>query len=229
MQTKFQPAASLAGISIILSILLSACGASTPSPTQDVSVYYTQAAATIAVGLTQTVQSQPSATLPAPTATDTATPEPSATTVQSGVPVLQTATNVPVPGAPVLPTATAVPVDPAAAHGCFNASFVADIPIWYAPAYTPGARFTKTWRVKNTGTCDWPRGFQIMFVSGDRFGTDTTVINQKVSAGSLADISGWSPAIGCWQPISANPSGRFSRSPLPCRAAWAAPSPQVAV
>ena len=185
----FSPAAIIAS----LAILLSACGpAATPSPTTDVSIFYTQAASTIAVGLTQTVAAQPSATLPAPTTAITDTPQPSDTPVQitnPGLTPAPTATNPPAPAGPSYPSSTPVPVDPGAAFGCYNASFVANIPPWFAPTFSPGQHFTKTWRVKNTGSCDWPRGFLIVFGSGNRFGADTTTIDQKVPTGSTADIT----------------------------------------
>ena len=189
MKTMYQTFANLSAITISLAILLSACGSpATPAPTPDVSIFYTQAASTIAVGQTQTVEAQPSATLPPPTATLTATPQPSDTPVQSTIPPV-TVTNMPAPSGPSLPTSTAVPVDPGMAFGCYNASFVADVPAWYAPSFSAGQHFNKTWRVKNTGSCDWPRGFLIMFGSGNRFGADTVAIDQKVPAGSTADIT----------------------------------------
>jgi hypothetical protein len=182
---------TLAALTVILTILLSACGsAATPNPTTDPGVFYTQAAATIALGLTQTVEAMPSATL-----LPTATPEPSATLVEPTATINPADTLAPTPQptapAPVSTStgATLVPVNPATASGCFNATFVSDVTIQYAPTFSPGQRFTKTWRVKNTGTCDWPRGVKIVFASGDRFGADTTNLNQKVLVGSTADIS----------------------------------------
>jgi hypothetical protein len=183
---------TLTALAVVLTILLSACGsAATPNPTTDPSVFYTQAAATIALGLTQTVQAMPSATQPPATAT----PEPSATPAEATATVnpADTLAPTPPPTAPA-PVSTAsgptlAPVNPATARGCFNATFVSDVTIQYAPTFNPGETFTKTWRVKNTGTCDWPRGVKIVFASGDRFGADTTNLDQKVPVGSTTDIS----------------------------------------
>jgi hypothetical protein len=95
----------------------------------------------------------------------------------------------PVPVYPTAPLQAIPTVDPATARGCYNATFLADVTILYAPQFKPGDKFTKTWRVKNTGSCDWPRGFTIAFASGDHFGADTTTINQKVLTGQVAEIS----------------------------------------
>lgn len=166
---------------ILIIYLMSGCGTSaTPNPTQDPSIFYTQAAATIAMGLTQTSQALPSPTLPLPTST----PKPRATFTEISVSVTPYVIPTPIPLTP-----SPIPVDPATARGCLNAAFISDVTLKFADNFNPGDKFTKTWRVKNTGTCDWPRGFQLLFVSGDRFGADTAAIDQKVMAGGTADIS----------------------------------------
>jgi hypothetical protein len=183
MNTTSKRTTLLTSLTVILAVSLSACGPSaTPAPTADVNVIYTQAAATIVSGITQTAAAMPTST-PVP---PTSTPEPSATPTEAplaAVTPTQAAAN------PAASSPTPVPVDPATAFGCYNAAFMAHVTIPYAPPFDPGKRFTKTWRVKNTGTCDWPRGFKITFVSGDRFGADTTEINQKVLAGAVTEIS----------------------------------------
>ncbi len=174
---------TLTALTVTLLLFISACGAAVPpSPTMDVNVFYTQAAATIAMGMTQTSQAMPSAT-PQPTAT----PKPSATP-NLELTLLAAPTN-PIPTIPVFNSPTPIPIDPATAHGCYNATFIADLNLRYASPFNPGDKFTKTWRVRNTGTCDWPRGFQLIYISGDRFGADSTTLGQKVLAGGTADIS----------------------------------------
>lgn len=175
---KFVPA--LAGLVAITALILSACGSlATPTPTQDVSVFYTQAASTIVADLTQTAIAMPSAT---PSASPTASP--SATPTQ----IVTPETPVP-PTQQVYPSATPLADNPDTAFGCYNAAYIADVTIRYSPNFKPGDHFTKTWRVRNTGSCDWPRGFKIAYVSGDHFGADTSFIDQKVLTGAYADIS----------------------------------------
>lgn len=183
MKSNFYDKPTLAVLAVILTLILGACSSlGTPTPTADVSIFYTQAASTIAADLTSTALAMPSDTptaspTPIPTATPTLIPTP-------GTPATPAA-----PAQPAAPLPTQVPVNPATAFGCYNASYVSDVTIQYAPQFKPGDHFTKTWRVKNTGSCDWPRGFKIAFLSGDRFGADTTVIDQKVITGATADIS----------------------------------------
>ena len=65
-----KPVFVFTSLTVILAVFLSSCGAAnTPAPTADASVFYTQAAATIMVGLTQTSAAQPSATLVPPSST----------------------------------------------------------------------------------------------------------------------------------------------------------------
>jgi hypothetical protein len=174
----------LASLACSAAILLSACGpTSTPAPTADINAIYTQAAATIMVGLTQTSAAMPSAT-PTVTPTSTASPSPTLPPIQE----LMTATQ-PVPVIPTSQLPASPTVDPATARGCYNATFLADVTILYTPNFKPGDKFTKTWRVKNTGSCDWPRSFKIAFASGDNFGADTTTLSQKVLAGEVTEIS----------------------------------------
>jgi hypothetical protein len=183
MKTTSKWKISLTSLAVILAVFLSACGPSvTPAPTADVNAIYTEAAATIVGGITQTAEAMPTSTPEPPTAT----PEPSATSTEVS---LADITPTQAPANAGASTATPVPVDPATAFGCYNAAFMAHVTLPYAPPFSPGDRFTKTWRVKNTGSCDWPRGFKIMFISGDRFGADTIEIGQKVTAGSVTEIS----------------------------------------
>lgn len=183
MKTNSKLISTLTGLIVALTIFLSACSPATaPAPTTDVNAVSTQAAMTVVAGLTQTAEAMPSPTMvPTATISFTSTPDVAATaTIAPTMPPVAT-----LPGSSPSP----VPVNPATAFGCYNAAYMADVTILYAPAFNPGDKFTKTWRVKNSGSCDWPRGFQIMFVGGDRFGADTTTINQKVKAGDAVEIS----------------------------------------
>jgi hypothetical protein len=66
-----------------------------------------------------------------------------------------------------LPTATEIP--------CDRAAFVTDVTVPDGSDYSPGDVFTKTWRLKNTGTCAWTSGYDLVFVSGDQMGAPAAV------------------------------------------------------
>ncbi len=66
-----------------------------------------------------------------------------------------------------LPTATEIP--------CDRAVFVTDVTVPDGSDYSPGDVFTKTWRLKNTGTCAWTSGYDLVFVSGDQMGAPAAV------------------------------------------------------
>ena len=159
----------------ISALALSACDFSSgsPTPTQPaLEAVYTSAAETVVAQLNATSSAQPSATLtPSPTGTGTAT------ATLAAAPATQTK-------APVLPSGSG-----SGAVGCYNASYVADVTIMDGTNIAPNTTFTKTWKLKNTGTCEWTAGFKINFVSGDAMSGAATNINQTVAVGASADIS----------------------------------------
>jgi len=169
-------------ISAVFMVALSACGSpEAPAPTLDVNEIVQQVAATLQMGYTQTAQAMP---------TSTSTPEPTETPLPSATlePLLISTATV-VPTSTALASLTALPINPATANGCYNAWLIADVTIPAGTAFKPGASFTKTWRLINTGTCEWIGDFKITYVGGNLFGSDTTKIRQRVGVGGTADIS----------------------------------------
>jgi hypothetical protein len=53
----------------------------------------------------------------------------------------------------------------------------------------PGQSFTKTWKVKNSGSCAWDAGFKFAFTGGDNMGGQTYTVPSSVAAGAVTDIS----------------------------------------
>ena len=163
------------GLQILMmgAVLLSACGAQAPDLTPAVTVnpddIRTQAVGTFAADLTLTAAAAPSNT-PAATITPLATFTPAATSTGG---VVFGATQ-PVVGA----TAS-----------CYGLAFVSDVTI---PDNTPvnaGQTFTKTWKVKNAGTCAWDAGFKFAFTGGEAMGGTTYTLPSAVAAGAVTDIS----------------------------------------
>jgi hypothetical protein len=53
----------------------------------------------------------------------------------------------------------------------------------------PGQTFTKTWLVKNSGSCTWAVGFKFAFTSGEAMGGTTLVLDKAVSPGVEIELS----------------------------------------
>merc|ERR1719178_370484 len=64
-----------------------------------------------------------------------------------------------------------------------SARFVSDVSIFDGTQMAPSTKFTKIWRLKNTGEVPWPPGTQIMFVGGDQMSASLTVPLARQAAG----------------------------------------------
>jgi hypothetical protein len=53
----------------------------------------------------------------------------------------------------------------------------------------PGTAFTKTWRVRNTGTAPWGPGTTLVFSKGNQMGAPNSVAVPEVQPGETVDIS----------------------------------------
>ena len=160
---------------------ISACASpEPPAPTLDVNEIVQQVAATLEMGYTQTAQAIPTATN---------TPEPTITPVPSATSEPLTIATPTLTFTPTLSGPTPLPINPATANGCYNAALVADVTVPVGTSFKAGDSFKKTWRLINTGTCDWTGEFKITYAGGDLFGSDTTKIRQRVGVGGIADIS----------------------------------------
>jgi hypothetical protein len=105
----------------------------------------------------------------------TQTPPPPTPTV---APVTQTAA----------PTVTSVPAT--AASYCDWVAFVKDVTVPDGTTFAPGETFTKTWRLKNRGTCTWTPDYMLVFNNGAQMGGTTAVrLPAYVAPGQTIDIS----------------------------------------
>jgi hypothetical protein len=152
-------------VAAVGSLALSACGGSAAIGTPTAAAIETSAVGTFAAGLTQTFLSLPTVT---PTATPTFTPT---TTATSSTPLATMTGAV---------TATS---------SCYGLTLVSDVTIPDNTAMNPGQTFTKTWQVKNTGTCNWDAGFKFVFISGDSMGGIPLVLVTPVSPGAQMEVS----------------------------------------
>jgi hypothetical protein len=145
-------------------LLLSACNL--PSSSQqgagDEGLIFTQAAQTI------TAAAEVSQT-PTVSEIGTFTPIPTDTALAATQPATATGTSIP----------------------CNFASFVSDVTIPDNTSITVNQGFTKTWRLKNVGSCTWTSGYQLVFDSGDQMGGPASqqLTNGSVAPGQTIDVS----------------------------------------
>ncbi len=75
--------------------------------------------------------------------------------------------TLPVQVATPVPTATSTPTAVPTVAACTNmAKFISDVTVPDNTIVEPGETFTKTWRLKNTGTCTWDSSYLVSYVSG---------------------------------------------------------------
>ncbi len=153
---------------LIIIFLLAACNLPSNAPaTEEPNAVFTAAALTV-----QAMSTTSSSTQVVPFNTPTL-PAPQPTNTPISFPTL------------ALPTATVV-VPPTAA--CDLAQFVKDVSIPDGTVFLPGATFTKTWRLKNAGTCTWS-GYSLVFDTGDVMGGTSPTPIGTVSPGQEVDLS----------------------------------------
>ena len=82
---------------------------------------------------------------------------------------------------PQEPTQTALP--------CNKAKFVAEN-ISDNKQYDPGDTFTKTWTMRNDGSCTWDKTYRVVFNEGDRMNGETSFyLDREVKPGETIDLS----------------------------------------
>ncbi len=116
-----------------------------------------------------------------PTPTPTATPLP---------PVLLPAIEPPTATPEPTPAVTPAPAE-AENNACiYRVIFVKDVTVPDNARINPGARFTKTWRLKNGGSCVWPEDVALVFAGGEQMnGPDSQPLGATVKPGKSVDVS----------------------------------------
>ena len=177
----------LAVVSVLVVLLLSACNLpSAGGPTQDTSgLIHTIAAQTVEVQLTLDAASsgQDSQTGDSQGGTgDQQDSSLTATLTETSTPVntqSPPSTNTPAS----TPSITPVP--------CDYITWGKDVTIPDKTELVPGETFTKTWRLKNTGSCTWTSGYSLAFQSGESMGAPENVqlTTGTVTPGQEVDVS----------------------------------------
>ena len=151
----------------VFALVLSACGSKSTEPTptpMDAQAVAGTAIANFVMAMTQTAFAQP-------TATFTPTPPPTNTLAVTFAPL---GTGSPA----VQPTST-----------CDVSVYVDDVTVKDGTLMAPGQVFTKTWLLKNTGTCTWTPTYKIAFGFGVQMGGVSTPIGKTVKPGEQVQVS----------------------------------------
>jgi len=100
-------------------------------------------------------------------------------------PIVITATSLAEASPTTAPTETTGPT------GCIDsAKFLADVTIPDGTVFKAPTTFTKTWRLQNTGTCDWDSTYTLKFVGGDKLeGPEAVALSGAVGPGEAVEIS----------------------------------------
>ncbi len=150
----------LLGPIAIIAILVSGCNLQFAP--SDTAAIQTGAALTVEAALTAA----------APTATLTPAPFPTVPTATSTVPA--------VPSAPAATATTA----------CDAAAFVTDVTYPDGTEVNAGDAFTKTWRMKNVGSCSWTPSYAVVFTGGAAMGGPAAQsLTGNVDPGQTVDLS----------------------------------------
>jgi hypothetical protein len=186
----------LISIIVLIVLILAACE-ETGTPTDSPAVMMTSAVGSMVASFfsTQTAMATPPAPAqvrPGP-ATSTFLPTPtfiiSTPTFATFTPAYYSAT--PTKGT-VTPTGTlqTTTPDPASlAVGCNNLAFVRDVTVPSGTVMARGQMFRKTWKVQNTGTCDWAFNYILVHTGGDLLSGETGRTQKRVPVWSWAEVS----------------------------------------
>ena len=116
-----------------------------------------------------------------PTPTPTPTPIP---------PVLLPAIDPPTPTPGVAPQETSVAAEDGSGPCTNRIKFIEDVTVPDKMKIDPNARFTKTWRLQNAGTCTWTDDYALVFARGEQMGgPDRQPLGMTVKPGKTVDIS----------------------------------------
>jgi len=172
-------------LAAVVMLLLSACGGGNTAEEeeQDPNAAITQVVETAMAALTQTAAVQSPTPSVTPTVLPTNTPIP---TMQPS-PTVSTLVGLPTTtsGSPsfVQPTGQT--------SSCDIGSFVKDVTIPDGTTVAAGQTFTKTWEIKNNGTCTWDKNYKIVFYGGTQMAKETmyAFTDKDIEPGQNVQIS----------------------------------------
>lgn len=167
---------SLALSALVPVLLLSACGAGGTATANGAAASYTAAAKTV-------FAAQTAAAISTPSSMPTLSPLPQISPILTRT---------------ITPTSRVANTVPPVTSSCDNSAYVSDVTIPDGTVIAPGGGFTKTWSIRNAGTCDWSTSYALAFLSGSAMDGSTTKLSASVSAGDAVNIS-----VGMYAPKTA--------------------------
>jgi hypothetical protein len=190
MPTRLAPFCLMA----LVAGLVGACTLPRPSAS---SALENEQAKTVAALTVQALGTQlAGGTIPAPSSAITMTPTSMAPieSPQAAGPTIPVITQPPAPAATPAPTTnpapaaspTALPSQVACDRVKLDGETVPD-----GTAMTPGQTFTKTWTLKNDGSCTWTASYSLVFISGDALDGPAVqpVTTAQVAPGQAVQVS----------------------------------------
>ena len=177
---------------LIPGILLSSCGPQEPGqPTPDMNAILTAGVGTFAASIfqTQTAMVPPATATPTVTPTATVTPlsllSPTASATQFILVAPQVTLVVATPTGPTL-----TPNPNTLGSGCNNLLLINDVDVPAGTVFKPEEQFTKSWKVANTGTCDWVYRYHLVHISGDDVGgMDPVSLGKVIPPGKWTQLT----------------------------------------
>jgi hypothetical protein len=169
---------------VLLSILLSSCNLQAASPTQMGPDQINTIAAATVQALTTQMAPPPATSTPLATEVPTATATLAVPTLNlTGIPTLSLATSTLIP----LPTT-------AGSTECNKITFLSDETVKDGTVFKPEAKFVKTWKIQNAGTCTWTTLYAAVMFSNDPAspaisGEADTNMKASITPGGTAVIS----------------------------------------
>lgn len=170
-----------------LSLALAACAPSVP-PTPSEAEIAQQVAATQQAKATQNSVETLVALVTQLSNQPTWTPQPTCPVCPTQIVVVPTAQTTP-NATEAAAQPTAAPVEETGTK-CFQFDFFGDVNYPPGTVMKPGTKFSKTWTVKNTGTCTWTRDYDLVLAGGEAFGTNKRGdIPREVPPGDIIELT----------------------------------------
>ena len=169
---------------VLSTLILTSCNFNASLPAGDGDQVATSVAATmIAKSIEETVNASNNVSVV------TVTPLP--TEIPSVAPTeTQPATATTIPTATILPATNTLVPTATTSTPCNLAGFIADVTVPDGTEFAGGDTFTKTWRLKNLGTCAWTTSYKMVFSHGDQMdGAGEVALPITVPPGQTIDLS----------------------------------------